>query len=326
VRISGFTRTGLSAIVIAGMLGCLAPAMAQDTNPDLPVGYEVFSTNTPGGGGELQSQGLTGERTAFAMSDAAPAAPGVVNVVVTYYASKEALDKAKAEKKKRDEEKKKKKEIKEPARGPDVPTYDPRFWDYKDGKLVPHKDADGKDHSDCPKPPRFECGQHYLWWLKHHKHVEKDKKQGCAAPTEQIMVTGTVVAGEEATATVLDPRGTVVCGAVVQLSDGRKLMTDENGQVRYNVPIDTEMIALSLVGTSAIAESWIWKNPPAGGIQFHPQTVGQLGQTAAITGHGLPRNGEILVGGQRVPVYASSPTGYVVGLPNSLGAGTDLWC
>src|SRR5215468_6202231 len=79
---------------------------AQDKSKDGVVGYEVFSTSTPGGGGTLESQGLTGERTPWTISHGAPSLPGVVNIVVTYYESKESRDKAKEKEK---EEAKKKK-------------------------------------------------------------------------------------------------------------------------------------------------------------------------------------------------------------------------
>lgn len=118
------------ALLLAGM------AAAQDKGNGGVVGSEVFSTSTPGGGGTLESQGLSGERTPWSITHAAPSLPGVVNVVVTYYDSQESRDKAKEkdkDKKKKDEKKKDKKE----SEGPSVPTYDPRFYDYKDGKLVP---------------------------------------------------------------------------------------------------------------------------------------------------------------------------------------------
>jgi hypothetical protein len=121
----------LAALVIAVLLA--GTFLAQGGGV---VGWEVFSTSTPGGGGEMQSQGLTGERTAWFTSRAAPGQAGVANIVVTYYASKEDLDKAKAaEKKAKDEKNKKKAEPATPP--PDVPTFDPRFYELKDGKVVP---------------------------------------------------------------------------------------------------------------------------------------------------------------------------------------------
>ena len=58
------------------------------------VGWEVFSNSTPGGGGTMESQGLTGERTAWFTTHVAPSNAGVVNMVVTHYDSKESRDKA----------------------------------------------------------------------------------------------------------------------------------------------------------------------------------------------------------------------------------------
>lgn len=111
---------------------------AQDKSGDGVVGYEVFSTSTPGGGGTLESQGLTGERTEWTITQMAPAGPGVVNVVVTYYDSKESRDKAKEKEKEKEKKKKdRKKTSGKDTDGPSIPTYDPRFYEYKDGKLVP---------------------------------------------------------------------------------------------------------------------------------------------------------------------------------------------
>lgn len=111
---------------------------AQDKNNDGVAGYEVFSSSTPGGGGTLESQGLTGERTPWSITHVAPSLPGAVNVVVTYYDSKESRDKAKEKEKEQNKKKKddKKRDGKK-SDPPPVPTYDPRFYEYKDGKLAP---------------------------------------------------------------------------------------------------------------------------------------------------------------------------------------------
>jgi hypothetical protein len=122
----------LAALVIGALLAGSVRAQGGGV-----VGWEVFSTSTPGGGGEMQSQGLTGERTAWFTSRATPGQAGVVNIVVTYYASKEDLDKAKAAEKKAKEEKNKKKKAEPATAPPDVPTFDPRFYELKDGKVVP---------------------------------------------------------------------------------------------------------------------------------------------------------------------------------------------
>jgi len=114
----------------------LAQAGAAQDNGGV-VGYEVFSTSTPGGGGTMESQGLTGERTAWFITHVAPGNAGVVNMVVTYYDSKESLDKAKEKEKEKEKKKKGKKTDEKKPDPPSVPTYDPRFYEYKDGKLVP---------------------------------------------------------------------------------------------------------------------------------------------------------------------------------------------
>src|SRR5689334_8693334 len=87
------SRAVFIAALLAGFVATATPAGAWQG--DGPVGWEVFSTNTPGGGGELESQGLSGERTEFALSQPGPALPGCATVIVTYYRTKEDLAKAK---------------------------------------------------------------------------------------------------------------------------------------------------------------------------------------------------------------------------------------
>ncbi|HEY6251820.1 MAG TPA: hypothetical protein VI685_17825 [Candidatus Angelobacter sp.] len=109
---------------------------AQDKGKDGVTGYEVFSSSTPDSGETLDSQGLNGVRTPWFITHVAPGNPAVVNMVITYYDSKESRDKAKEKENAKNKKDEKKKPQKEPD-PPPVPTYDPRFYDYKDGKLVP---------------------------------------------------------------------------------------------------------------------------------------------------------------------------------------------
>ena len=57
-------------------------------------------------------------------------------MVVVYYDSKESRDRARENEKDKNKKDKKKKDAKR-SDPPMVPTYDPRFFDYKDGKLIP---------------------------------------------------------------------------------------------------------------------------------------------------------------------------------------------
>ncbi|HEY6968841.1 MAG TPA: hypothetical protein VJA94_06545 [Candidatus Angelobacter sp.] len=111
---------------------------AQDKSNDGVVGHEVFGTSTPQGGGDLQEQPLVGRRTPWSIVYGAPALTGAANVVVVYYDSKESRDKAREKEKGgvkgANGEKKKNTKASDPR---PVPTYDSRFYDYIDGKLVP---------------------------------------------------------------------------------------------------------------------------------------------------------------------------------------------
>jgi hypothetical protein len=59
-----------------------------------------------------------------------------------------------------------------PPVGPDVPTFDPRTHELRDGRVVPRRPP-VDEHRRCERPGRFECGQHYLWWLQNHEHLPR---------------------------------------------------------------------------------------------------------------------------------------------------------
>ncbi|MCH7903121.1 MAG: carboxypeptidase regulatory-like domain-containing protein [Armatimonadetes bacterium] len=280
------------------MTTTVATAQVPPTNAQAEhgvVGHEVFSTSTPGGGGQLKSQGVNGKKSSWYISSTAPARLAVTNVVITYYHCKECRDKAKAERKKlidlkkkekADNKKKKDEPMKKaPPKGKDTPTYDPRFWKYENGKLIPVN-----DHSKCPKPDKFECGQHYLWWLENHKHAEpknsddndhskckKPLKFECGAhyqwwlrnhkhisssknamlPNEyQLFVSGTVVPGQPVTGTVLDANGAVASGVVIEITDGEEITTDEYGRFWFIAPEDVDTILLTIAGTEIRRAIW----------------------------------------------------------------------
>lgn len=132
------------AFLIA-LLGSAGKAQAQDERG--VVGWEVFTTRTPGGGGQPQSTGLTGERTDFPLAVDAPTTAGtaVTNITVLYFDSAESRDKEK----KRREEARKAKHPKPPVKKsnpPNVFSFDPRFYELKDGKVVK------KEHPDEGRP------------------------------------------------------------------------------------------------------------------------------------------------------------------------------
>ncbi|MCH8275199.1 MAG: hypothetical protein IH851_10455 [Armatimonadetes bacterium] len=351
----------VAAISILLLTLLASAAAAQDEHG--ATGSEVFSTSTPGGGGQLQSQGVNGEKTPWFTSKSTAALPGVVNVVVTYYHCEACRDKAVEEAKKEkeqekengDQDKKKKDDNKkdEPPPGESIPSYDPRFWEYKGGKLVPKGSGTKDDHSRCPKPPRFECGQHYLWWLENHKHVSGSSSgknrpgdqdqidteiiemelRGADGPKQQsfnpspgkMIMTGTVVAGRPATVTALNPDGTVAAGVVLAISNGEEVTTvetDENGQATFTAPQEGDSVTVALVGAAGVAATaWIWDSLTADRVMLHAPTYAQVGQKIALTGANLPPGAELFVDGERVPVLASSPTGYVALLSEDLEPG-----
>lgn len=348
------------------LTGAIAPAFAQGDEHGV-VGWEVKSTNTPGGGGGLTSQGLTGESTPWAIAEAGPSVAGtaVVNIVIRYYHCEECWKKAKEEKKKKEEEAKKKKADdkkkkkdgdKKPPQGPNVPTFDPRTHELKDGKVVPKDPKDVKpgrladEHKWCDAPSKFECGNHFQWWLKNHEHrteAPKDQKQGkietemqpmhLQGSNPRIVMTGTVVADEEASISVVeDNTGAILTGVVVELPNGEKATTDAKGQAKFRVPKGIEALTLLISGTQIARKSWAWPSAgnPGGwdrpevhyysgsGAQINPPSVIQPGQEVPVQLEGVNGKPDIRFGSQPAEIRAWSPTGCIVKVPSDMKPGT----
>lgn len=397
-RNESWIKRGVHLICAANLvLATILPAFAQEPEAHGVVGHEVRSTNTPGGGGELTSQGVTGQQTPWMDIQIGPTVAGsaVTNMVITYYHCKECRDAAKKkredDKKKREEERKKKEEERKKKRGakaPDVPTFDPRTHELKDGKVVPKTTKSQDTHQNCPRPEKFECGEHYQWWLENHEHMatvpnvtghehcEKPPKFECSehyrwwlenhkhrtepapatpmrdedyrydsldrkikkmslAPDRagwQIVMTGTVVAGEEATASVLDADGSMLTGVVLELPDGTKTRTDERGLGRFKVPNNLDAVTLAIAGTKIVKTAWSWfgtenakPQPTPLPRPYMPMGVTAKpiipGQATAIVSPTTSPNPEILIDGRPTNVLASSPTSTIADMPYGLAPG-----
>ncbi|MFI5384752.1 MAG: hypothetical protein ACHQ50_01410 [Fimbriimonadales bacterium] len=147
-------------MAVVGMIALItalaSQAMAQDKSG--VVGWEVLTTGTPGGGGELRSTGLNGKKTDYPLAVQAPTTAGsaVINITIQYFDSKESRDVEKRRReeaeKKREEDKKEKSSAGPQPEPPNVPTFDPRFFELIDGKVVPKKH--GVQDSVKPEPKK----------------------------------------------------------------------------------------------------------------------------------------------------------------------------
>lgn len=354
-------------------LCCFSTAQAQGPEaPPKPVGWEVKSTNTPGGKGELVSQGVTGKKTPYAKAKAAPSTAGsaVINILIVYYDSKEDLDKAnELEKKEKEEAKKKKAEKttqsgatavpdggkkdggkgdgqpqppkkgdgkKDPAKQPEPPpviTFDPRTHELKDGKVVPKVPKQDslkmEDHKFCETPDRFECGEHFQWWLKTHEHrnapktIDSEMKPMDLNGQPRIIMSGSVVAGQDAMIRVVDPRGAFLSGVVVSMPDGTQATTDAEGKATVKAPNDSDKLVLTLVGLGVAANAWIRPYGEGNAIpRIDPPSFIQPGQEATFGWTNGGANSVIQIDGKPVEILASSPTGCVARIPQDLAPGT----
>lgn len=327
------------AVGAALLLSGIAPVWAQGGDAHGIVGWEVRSTNTPGGKGELVSQGVHGQRTPWMTVRAAPTTAGtaVVNIVITYYHCQADRDQAIADEKKRQEDEKKRREAAKasggksgaPPVGADVPTFDPRTHELRDGKVVPkdpkRQSLRPEDHPHCQTPLRFEDAAHLNWWLE--THVHRTSAAPAVSPDgPRLFLTGSVVADEEATVRVADAAGTFLEGVVVDLGDGRSARTDPFGRVSFRVPRGAQTLLIGLVGTAVAARAWVRDAPSAAPPRprLDPPGLVQPGQTSAIGWTGGRTGDQIQIDETPAQILASSPTGCVIRTPTDLDSGTHV--
>jgi hypothetical protein len=148
-----------------------------------------------------------------------------------------------------------------------------------------------------------------------------------ALPGARVVLTGTVVGGEEATLAVVGPQGQRLSGVVVDV-DGEEHVTDADGRVAFAVPVALTSLRVALSSLSdrppieipvvdLPAESLTGAPPRVGEVPRYPTSGGDL----TISGGGF--DGEatgntVRVGERELDVLASSPTGLVAAIPPDL--------
>lgn len=296
-------RNAVWAVALALLL--VNAGAAQDK--DGVKGYEVFSTSTPGGGGTLESQGVNGERTPWFLSHAAPALPGVVNVVVTYYDSPESLDKAKEKEKGKEKKKEAKKPTNKESERPSVPTYDPRFYDYKDGKLVPK--AQGSSGATMDSNRETAAVKGLVLFVPDNVHG--------AQPFSFAVTGGETVPGE--VVTLQTAEGTVVQQGAAD-KDGRVFLEAGLPAGAYLVSLATRdgqpaqpvgQIQIKQRPSDALERPWEHLPQPMQ-LRNAPRGV-KFGDPFSLSGHGFsPNSADMQVslagagGTQEVPVLAAT--------------------
>jgi tetratricopeptide (TPR) repeat protein len=154
-----------------------------------------------------------------------------------------------------------------------------------------------------------------------------DESSTAASPTlpgARVVLTGTVVGGEEATLAVVGPQGQRLSGVVVDV-DGEEHVTGADGRVAFAVAaaLGTLRVAIPSLGDGPTVvvpvvgpppESLTESPPRVGRVPRYPTSGGDL----PISGGGF--DGEatgnvVRVGDRELDVLASSPTGLVAAIP-----------
>lgn len=145
-----------------------------------------------------------------------------------------------------------------------------------------------------------------------------------ALPGARVVLTGTVVGGEQATLAVVGPQGQRLSGVVVDV-DGEEHVSDAEGRVAFAVPVALTSLRIALSSlpdrppieipvVDLPAESLTGAPPRVGEVPRYPTSGGDL----TISGGGFDGDATgntVRVGDRQLDVLASSPTGLVTAIP-----------
>lgn len=197
-------------------------------------------------------------------------------------------------------------------------------------KAVKEKIDEIRDRAGKPGKPGGKTNKEVEEWVKKLKRALMRSSYVSVTPADgsRILLTGTVVEGEQATLSVVDPNGVTLEGVVVDINDER-YVSDEQGRVVF--------VAAGVAGTVFAALPALREMPPAAAQVVSasdsiavPPTVESApahvlaGDQATMTGSGFDGNAAsnaVTLDGQAVPVLASSPSEIIVSVPQGMDLG-----
>jgi hypothetical protein len=148
----------------------------------------------------------------------------------------------------------------------------------------------------------------------------------------RLVATGTVVAGEQATITVVDPQGAVLSGVVVDIEgQDEELTTDSDGRITLTIPENVPSILWSLrdLPDAPLVETPV-ESLPAGWNPAQPPVISdaphypQVGSDLTIQGgpfDGDATGNTVAVGDEELEVHACTPTEIVASTPSDWAPG-----
>lgn len=197
-------------------------------------------------------------------------------------------------------------------------------------KAVKAKLDEIRDRPSRPGKPGGKNNKEIEEWVKKLKRTLMQNGVVSVTPADgsRILLTGTVVEGQPATLSVVDPSGATLEGVVVDINDER-YVSDEHGRVVF--------VAAGVAGTVVAALPALRHMTPAAAqvipassysavpptIESAPRHV-LAGNHATVTGNGFDGNAAantVTLDGQRLPVLASSPSEIIVNVPQGMNLG-----
>ena len=182
-----------------------------------------------------------------------------------------------------------------------------------------------RDRPSTPGKPGGKTNQEIEDWVKELKRsLMRGSYVSFTPPAgSRLLLTGTVVADREATATVVDPNGQTLEGVVVEI-DGEPHVSDRNGRVVFTaMAAGTTLTAIlpHLHGGSpvqaSVTESVANVATQAPVIESAP-TYATPGEPVTVTGSGfdgVAAGNTVEIGGQPADVLAASPNELIVTTP-----------
>lgn len=197
-------------------------------------------------------------------------------------------------------------------------------------KAVKAKLDEIRDRAGQPGKPGGKNNKEIEEWVKKLKRTLMQRGFVSITPANgsRILLTGTVVEGQQATLSVVDPRGATLEGVVVDIND-EHYVSDEHGRVVFVAAgvAGTVVASLPAVLDSTPAQAQVVSAldkvtvPPT--VESAPRHV-LAGDQATIPGKGFDGDAAantVTLDGQEVSVLASSPSEIIVDIPQGTTLG-----
>ena len=197
-------------------------------------------------------------------------------------------------------------------------------------KTVKAKLDEIRDRPSRPGKPGGKNNKEVEEWVKKLKRTLMHSSYVSTTPANgsRILLTGTVVEGQQATLSVVDPSGVTLEGVVVDINDER-YVSDENGRVVFVAAgiAGTVVAALPALHEMTLTEAQVvsaFNNIPVPPTVESAPTHVLAGDQVTLTGHGFDGSAAantVKFDGQEMPVLASSPSEIVVDVPQATALG-----